>query len=334
MNRITMAMVLMVVVAALAMAGGGTEGAKSFVLTYQQGEVSEHPQGVCMDKFAEKIEELSGGQIKVEKYYSFSLFTQEGSTSAVITGDLDMSNINMQDTAKYLPAASMFAAPYIFTSYEHMEKVFGLDSDVAADFYQMVADACGYTPLAVVTQGSRTINTIWEKPIVKPEDMKGMLLRMPNAPDWIHAGQSLGAKVVPIAYTEVYTALQMGTVEGQDNPLPNTYAMKFYEVTKQISLTNHIIDAVMVCINNDVWNQMTAKQQQWMREAAQYGGTEGSKVTYQQEAKLVDFFKDQGLMITNPDREAFQAHSFKYYTENGLTEKWDLDLYERVQAMK
>jgi TRAP-type C4-dicarboxylate transport system substrate-binding protein len=90
----------------------------------------------------------------------------------------------------------------------------------------------------------------------------------------------------------------------------------------------------MVCINNDVWNQMTAKQQQWMREAAQYGGTEGSKVTYQQEAKLVDFFKDQGLMITNPDREAFQAHSFKYYTENGLTEKWDLDLYERVQAMK
>lgn len=334
MKRITIATAIMLVAAALAVAGGGTEQAKSFVLTYQQGEVAQHPQGVCMDKFAEKIEELSGGQIKVEKYYSFSLFTQEGSTTAVITGDLDMSNINMQDTAKYLPAASMFAAPYIFTGYDHVEKVFALDSEVAADFYKMVADACGYTPLAVVTQGSRTINTVWSKPIVKPEDMKGMLLRMPNAPAWVHAGQSLGAKVVPIAYTEVYTALQTGTVQGQDNPLPNTYSMKFYEVAKQISLTHHIIDVVMVCINNDVWNQMTDRQKQWMREAAQYGGSEGSKVTYRQEEELVSFFKDNGVTITYPDKEAFQAHSFRYFRENGLTKEWDLGLYERVQAVK
>jgi tripartite ATP-independent transporter DctP family solute receptor len=287
-----------------------------------------------MDTFAEKVEELSGGQIKVDKYYSFSLFTQEGSTSAVITGDLDISHINMQDTAKYLPAAAMFAAPYIFTSYEHMEKVFALDSDVRADFFQMVSDACGYTPIGIWTQGSRTINTKWEKPIMTPEDMKGMVMRFPNAPAWIHAGESMGAKVVPIAYTEVYTALQMGTVEGQDNPLNNTYTMKFYEQTKQISLTNHIIDVGMTCINNDVWNQMTDQQQQWMLEAARIAAEAGMEAVYKKEAELIDFFKDYGLIITYPDTEAFQAHSFKYYTENGLTEDWDLDLYNRVQAMK
>jgi TRAP-type C4-dicarboxylate transport system substrate-binding protein len=185
-----------------------------------------------------------------------------------------------------------------------------------------------------MSHGSRTVNTKWDKPIMTPEDMKGMVMRFPNAPAWIHAGESMGAKVVPIAYTEVYTALQMGTVEGQDNPLNNTYTMKFYEQTKQISLTNHIIDVGMTCINNDVWNQMTDQQQQWMLEAARIAAEAGMEAVYKKEAELIDFFKDYGLIITYPDTEAFQAHSFKYYKENGLTEDWDLDLYNRVQAMK
>jgi tripartite ATP-independent transporter DctP family solute receptor len=337
MKKIIVAVIFTVVIAALAMAGGQgakAEEAKSFVLKYNQLEPEEHPQGVTETTFAEKIEELSGGQIEVETYYSGTLFTQEGEVTAMMTGDLHLSTLAFQDMGPYLPAASMFAAPYIFTSYEHMEKVFAPDSDVAKVFYEMVADACGYTPLAAMTQGSRTINTKWEKPIETPEDMEGMILRMPNAPDWIHAGKSLGANVVPIAYSEVYTALQTGTVEAQDNPLPGTYAMKFYEVTKQISLTKHIIDVKLLCVTNSIWDQMTEEQKEWMREAAQFACKEGSKTTYQQEAELLDFFKDYGMIITYPDVDAFQRHSYNYYVENGLTEDWDMDLYERVQALK
>jgi tripartite ATP-independent transporter DctP family solute receptor len=308
--------------------------AKNFVLDYNQLEPEEHPQGVTLTKFKEKIEELSGGTIKINAYYSGSLFTQEGEVTALMAGDLDMSTLAFQDMGPYLPAASMFAAPYIFTSYEHMEKVFSLDSEVAKDFYQMVSDACGYTPLAAMTQGQRCINTKSEKPIMTPEDMKGMILRMPNAPDWIHAGTSLGASVTPIAYSEVYTALQTGTVEAQDNPLPGTYAMKFYEVTKQIALTKHIIDVKLLVINNDVWNEMSEVQQLAMREAAHYACEEGSKTTYAQEAELLGFMEDYGMIITNPDIEAFQKYSYEYYVENGLTESWDMDLYNRVQAMK
>jgi tripartite ATP-independent transporter DctP family solute receptor len=334
MKKIIMAMVFMVVIAAFAMASGDTEEAKSFVLKYNQLEPEEHPQGVTETKFAEKIEELSGGQIKVETYYSGTLFTQEGEVTAMMTGDLDLSTLAFQDMGPYLPAANMFAAPYIFTSYEHMEKVFALDSAVAKDFYKMVSDACGYTPLAAMTQGSRTINTKWEKPIMRPEDMAGMILRMPNAPAWIDAGKSMGGSITPIAYSEVYTALQTGTIEAQDNPLPGTYAMKFYEVTKQISLTKHIIDVKLLCVTNSVWDQMTDQQKQWMREAAAYACAEGSKTTYKQEEELLGFMKDYGMIITYPDVEAFQKHSFNYYQDNGLTEKWDMDLYNRVQALK
>ena len=335
MKKILHMMIFLVVIAGIAIAGGQDEGtSESFVLTYNQLEPEEHPQGVTMLKFAEKVEELSGGQIQVKTYASGTLFTQEGEVNALMIGDLDMSTLAFQDMAPYLPAASMFAAPYIFTSYEHMEKVFAQDSKVAADFYKMVSDACGYTPLAAMTQGSRTINTKWEKPIMTPQDMSGMILRMPNAPDWIHAGQSLGAKVVPIAYSEVYMALQTGTVEAQDNPLPGTYAMKFYEVTKQISLTKHIIDVKLMVISNGVWEKMNDQQKQWMREAADYACKEGSKTTYTQEAELVGFMKDYGMIITEPDVEAFQKHSYDYYVNNGLTDKWDMDLYKRVQAMK
>jgi TRAP-type transport system periplasmic protein len=337
MKKILMVMVLFAVIITFAMAGGQGEKAgeaKTFVLKYNQLEPEEHPQGVTQSKFAEKIEELSGGQIKVQVYASGTLFTQEGEVSAMMTGDLDLSTLAFQDMGPYLPAANMFAAPYIFTSYEHMEKVFALDSKVAADFYQMVSDSCGYIPLAAMTQGSRTINTKWEKPIMTPEDVYGMILRMPNAPAWINAGNSLGGKVTPIAYSEVYTALQTGTIEGQDNPLPGTYAMKFYEVTKQISLTKHIIDVKLLCVTNDIWKEMNEEQKKWMREAALYAGKEGSKVTYKQEEELVDFFKDYGTIITYPDVEAFQAHSFKYYQDNGLTDEWDMDLYNSVQALK
>ncbi|TFG63483.1 MAG: DctP family TRAP transporter solute-binding subunit [Spirochaetales bacterium] len=337
MKKIVMALVVMLIMVSFAMATGQvekTDAAKSFVLKYNQLEPPEHPQGITQSKFAEKIAELSGGQIKVEIYASGTLFTQQGEVTAMMSGDLDLSTLAFQDMGPYLPAANMFAAPYIFTSYPHMEKVFALDSAVAKDFYKMVSDACDYTPLAAMTQGMRTINTKRTTPIKTPADMKGMILRMPNAPAWIDAGKSMGANVTPIAYSEVYTALQTGTVEAQDNPLPGTYAMKFYEVTKQIGLTKHIIDVKLLCITNKIWNQMTDQQKQWMREAAQYACSAGSKATYDQEAQLIGFMKDYGMIITEPDMNAFQAYSLKYYQDNGLTKEWNMDLYSRVQALK
>ena len=336
MKKSLLTLGFLLVIVAMAAAGGQAEntGDENVVLVYNQLEPPEHPQGVTQSVFAEKLAELSGGQITVEVHASGTLFTQEGEVSAMMAGDLDLSTLAFQDMGPYLPAANMFAAPYIFTSYEHMEKVFAPDSDVAAEFYSMVADACGYTPLAAMTQGSRTINTKWEKPIMTPADMEGMILRMPNAPAWIDAGTSLGGKVTPIAYSEVYTALQTGTIEAQDNPLPGTYAMKFYEVTKQISLTKHIIDVKLLCINNDTWNKLSTQQQEWVKEAAQYACEAGSEVTYKQESELLDFFKDYGTIITYPDVDAFQAASLKYYKDNELTSDWDMDLYDKVQALK
>ncbi|OQB25875.1 MAG: Sialic acid-binding periplasmic protein SiaP precursor [Firmicutes bacterium ADurb.Bin182] len=307
--------------------------AKSFVLNYSILEPNEHPQGICMLSFAEKVEELSGGQIKVNTHPSGSLFTQEGMVTALMEGDLDIGNIAFQDISPYLPSAAMFAAPYAFTSYEHMEKVF--ESEIADKFFEHVFETCNYLPIGYMCQGSRIINCKSETPIMTPEDMKGMILRMPNAPSWIDAGQSLGASVTPIAYAETYTALQTGVVEAQDNPLPGTYAMKFYEVTKQISLTKHIIDVKLISVSRKVWEQMTDQQKQWMIEAAEYGGQQANAATYAQEQELLTFMKEEaGMIITEPDIDAFQAHSYQYYLDKGLTADWDMDMYNAIQELK
>ena len=328
MKRIVLILVCLAVVASFAMGQ-----AKNWVLKYNQLEPPEHPQGVTQWAFVQKVQQLSGGQIKVQAFPSGTLFTQTGEVTAMMNGDLDVSTLAFQDMAPYVPTAAMFAAPYAFTSYEHMQRVFALDSKVAADFYKMISEKCNYTPLAAMTQGMRILNLKKTAPVRTPADLKGVILRMPNAPAWIDAGKSLGASVTPIAYAETYTALQTGTVDAQDNPLPGTYAMKFYEVTKQISLTKHIIDVKLLCVTNKVWNQMTEQQRKWMHEAAQVACAAGSKTAYDQEAKLLGFMKEYGMIITEPDIKAFQQYSFNYYKDNGLTKTWDMDLYNQVQAL-
>jgi tripartite ATP-independent transporter DctP family solute receptor len=336
MKKILVAMFALLVVASFAMAegqsGAATE-AKSWVLKYNQLEPPTHPQGVTQIAFKAKIEELSKGQITVQNYASGTLFTQVGEVTAMMNGDLELSTLAFQDMAPYVPTAAMFAAPYAFTSYEHMEKVFAKNSKVAADFYAMISAKCNYTPLAAMTQGSRVLNLKKMDPVKTPADMKGVNLRMPNAPSWIDAGKSLGANVTPVAYAETYTALQTGTVDAQDNPLPGTFAMKFYEVAKQISLTKHIIDVKLLCVTNKVWNAMTKQQQGWMITAAQYACDQGNAATYAQEADLRGKMEALGVKFTEPDIKAFQKYSLDYYTTNNLTKDWDMDLYARVQAL-
>src|SRR4030042_3459039 len=158
MKRILLAAFCMVVVATFAMASGqsGAATAQSWTLKYNQLEPPEHPQGVTQTAFKTKIEELSKGQITVQNYASGTLFTQVGEVTAMMNGDLELSTLAFQDMAPYVPTAAMFAAPYPFTRYEHMEKVFAKTSKVAADFYKMISDKCNYTPLAAMRSEEHT----------------------------------------------------------------------------------------------------------------------------------------------------------------------------------
>ena len=138
----------------------------------------------------------------------------------------------------------------------------------AATSSKMADDKLGIKILGPTYFGARQVGLKPNKKINTPADMAGIKLRMPGGDAWQFLGQSLGANPTPMAYAEVYTGLQTGAIDGQDNPLPNVQNMKFYEVMSQIVLTSHLVGFDLLCVTNKVWNAMTPQKQQAFQAAA------------------------------------------------------------------
>jgi len=209
-----------------------------------------------------------------------------------------------------------------------MDKIF--TSDAIQSWYDEVSEKTGVTIIGYMTQGMRTINSRFEDPIVTPADLKGFNLRMPGGAAWTHMGESLGANIVSVAYAELYAALQTGLVDGQDNPYAGDVAMKFYEVTKQISKTNHLVNVILIGISDKLWDTLDAEQQGWIREAASYAGQKGTQATIDGEEANLKVMTDYGLIVTEADIDAFAEYSHQYYVDNNLMDDWDMDLYDAL----
>src|SRR5690606_2432048 len=136
--------------------------------------------------------------------------------------------------------------------------------------------------------------------------LAGMKIRMPGGDAWQFLGKALGANPVPLAYAEVYTALQTGAIDGQDNPLPNDYNMKFYEVTSQIVLTSHLVGYDLLAVSKVIWNGMSPEQQEQFEAAADEAVAWSTEQHLAREAELVEFFKKEGLQVYEPDVRAFR----------------------------
>ncbi|MGC1693835.1 MAG: TRAP transporter substrate-binding protein DctP, partial [Pseudolabrys sp.] len=174
-----------------------------------------------------------------EPYWGNTLFKQGAELVALQRDNLDMCNLAPADISKQIPAWSLLTSAYLFRDYDHLKKTF--KSDVGKQFIKMAKDQLGIQVITPVYFGSRNVNLRSDKVIKTPADLAGTKLRMPPGEFWQFLGESLGANPTPVAYAELYTALQTGTVDGQDNPLVASKLMKFDEVTSQFILTRHVI---------------------------------------------------------------------------------------------
>jgi len=157
---------------------------------------------------------------------------------------------------------------------------------------------------------------------------------MPGTDAWLFLGKALGANPVPVAFTEVYTALQTGAIDGQDNPLPTSRDRKFYEVTKQVVLTNHLVDMNFLSISRKVWDGFSPAQQETMQKAATEAAAKIAKDILAQEAEIQAFFKDQGLKVYTPDLNAFRTRVQKMYLESEYAKDWPKGMVDRVNAIQ
>ena len=267
-----------------------------------------------------------------EPHYNATLFQQGTEPVAVQRGNLEMAMISPADFAKQIPAFSIFTAGYLVRDHDHLLKIF--DGDIGAEMYRAVEEQMGMKVLTVMYAGTRQLNLRTDKPISVPADLAGVKLRMPATEGWQFLGRALGASPTPMALGEVYTGLQTGAVDGQDNPLPTVKDARFYEVTKQIVLTSHTVGMDFLVISKKIYDGLPADRQKALVDAAKsaFGAVRTKQLAA--EAELGDFFKAQGLKVYTPNLDAFRAHVQKAYLESPYAKDWPKGLVERINAVK
>ena len=316
-------------------AGAALAAAASFPVFSQTAKPTLRFAAVFSDKDirADMIRMLAReveGDVKLEPFYNGTLFKQGTELVALQRGNLEMVNLAPADISKQIPAWSLMTSAYLFRDAAHLKKTF--KSDVGREFIKMARDQLGIQIITPVYFGSRNVNLKPDRQIKTPADMAGIKLRMPPGEFWQFLGESIGANPVPVAYAEVYTALQTGAIDGQDNPLVASKLMKFYEVTTQFVLTGHVIGYDVMSISAKIWDAMSAAQQAAFQSAAEKAIDDYVVKFSAQEKDVLDFFKADGKKVYTPDLNAFRTFAQKKYLDK-YAQDWPKGALERINAL-
>lgn len=269
-----------------------------------------------------------------EPSYNGTIFAQGTELDAISRGNLEMSITSAQELAQFFPEFSIFTAGYVHQDAAHQVAVF--NDALMDDFKAKAEDELGVKLLSVMYLGRRQVNlrqTKDELTVSTPADLAGVNLRMPGTDAWQFLGKALGAAPTPMAFSEVYTALSTGAVDGQDNPLPTVVDAKFYEVTNQIVLTSHLVDLNYIAISKGVWDSMSADQQAKLQAAADAAAESGRQKQLEKEASLVAFLEEQGMAVYEPDLAAFRNQVQSMYLESEFAATWPEGVLEKINAL-
>lgn len=312
---------------ALALTGGAALAQGKPNLRFSAVFSEQDIRAEMMKRFGEAIKD----DFTLQPYYGGNLFKQGTELVAMQRNNLEMGNIAPQDVSNQIPAWSIVTSAYLFRDADHLKKVFA--SDVGRDLKTMAEDKLNIKILGPTYFGARQVGLKPKKKVNTPADLAGVKLRMPGGDAWQFLGQSLGANPTPMAYAEVYTGLQSGAIDGQDNPLPNVQNMKFYEVSSQIVLTSHLVGFDLLCVTKRIWDGMDAKKQAAFQAAADAAIDWSTREHLAKEAELVDFFKKQGLEVYTPDLKAFRDFAQKKYLESELAKGWVPGMLDKINAL-
>ncbi|ETX16082.1 C4-dicarboxylate ABC transporter [Roseivivax halodurans JCM 10272] len=280
-----------------------------------------------MQRFQDSVSDMFDMQI----YYGGNLFDQGTEIVAIQRGNLEMGNVAPQDIANQIDAFSILTSAYLFRDAEHLQTFF--DSDAGAEMKAMAEEQLGIHILGPTYFGTRQVGLRIDKEIQTPEDMNGVRLRMPGGDAWQFLGEALGANPTPMAYSEVYTGLQTGTIDGQDNPLPNVENMKFYEVMSQIVQTSHLVGYDLLVVSQEVWDGMSAEEQEAFQTAADEAIAWSTEQHLAQEEELASFMEEQGLRLYEPDVDAFRDFAQQKYLESEISESWPEGMLDRINDL-
>ena len=231
--------------------------------------------------------------------------------------------------ATYQPLG-ITGAPFMLRDFDHWKAYRG--SKLFAELAKGYEDKTRHKIAALTYYGQRHVTA--NKRISKPEDMKGMRLRVPAAPLFLMFTKSVGANATPIAFSDVYTALQQRLVDGQENPLPTIMAKKFYEVQSHVVLTGHITESMVTMVGSHVWNRLTPDEQKLFADTLKEAAAKATEAIEASERILAGEFKKLGMTVVEPDREAFRKAAIPLHNDASVGAGWTRDQYDELQALK
>ncbi len=306
---------------------GTAFGQNKVTLTYSDIVPENDPRSAILRNAFASL----GADIEFKSHHGGTLYKQGTEAVAIQRGNLDMASIASQDVMNQVPTMNLLMVPYLIRDVDHLRKLWA--SDVGRELNKMLDEKMGLRILANPYIGTRHIALKPKKKIMKPADLAGIKLRMPPGEGWQFVGTALGANPTPLAFTEVYTALQTGAIDAQDNALPANKNMKFHEVSTQISLTGHLVAANHFVISSKKWASMSADQQKRVQAAADKTEAEITAMAQREEKELVDFFKKEGLDVYTPDVAAFRSHVLDVYAKSKYATQWTPGMFERITKL-
>lgn len=305
---------------------------KAILLRFSTVASSKENTALGLESFKKEVETKTNGGIKVEIYYSGTLLADTQDIPAILKGNCEMSISGATYFTEYMPELNVMNMGYLYKNYEHANMV--LNGSIGKEVFQRIADKVGVLPLTAYYFGARTINLRVDREIKQPSDLARIKLRVPTTDSFIFLGKALGANPVPLAYSELYTALQTGVVDGQDNPLSAIISNKLYEVTKSITLTNHMIDFNWAIIGVKFYKSLSPEYQKIVRDAMDNAGEVITEANLKAETDAVSFLEAKGIKIYKPDTSALRNAVLNAYLKNpSVTKGWDMDLYKKIQAL-
>ena len=277
---------------------------------------------------ADEINKRTNGRYKVEVYPASQLGKEADINQGLKLGTVDIIISGSSFAARDFKPIGVTYYPYIFRSPEHL--IAYTKSDVFKRLAKGYEDKTGNHISAVSYYGTR--HTTSNKPIAKCADMQGLKIRVPDVPAYLAMPRACGANTTPIAFAEVYLALQNGTVEAQENPLTTIEAKKFYEVQKNIILTGHIVDHLNTVVSKTRWSSLSDEDKKIFDAVMQEAAERTTKKIEEKENNLVNTFKEKGLSVTEIDKADFEkAVTEKVAFEEFGYEKADWEAIRAIQ---
>lgn len=307
MKRAMSVLVIIIMVGMLFMgcqSGAESKASESVTLKFGMVAGNQSNEYKAAEKFAELVSQKSEGKITVELFPNSQLGDDRAMIEQVGAGVLDLTLAETARLGIWEPIAELTGLSYMFDDYDHLHRVL-YETDFGTSLMDTFYNKHNWKILSSAYNGTR--QTTSNRAIESIEDVKGLKLRTPQHQPLLDYAESIGASPTPMAFTEVYLALQTNAVDAQENPLSTIKAVKFYEVQPFLAMTNHTINDVNYVFSKETWNKLTDKQKEIVQAAAEEAALYHTGLFETEEAELIAYFESKGVTVTYPDLAPFRA---------------------------